>query len=152
MKVLRYVAEVTVAAPVGRVMRAVTDIASIHEWNPALSALHATDPVAVTGKPYGTRIRGLVPASVTYQTVTDTVATYEMSALGNFERGIWQVTEVAHGVSAVSHRFEHQGPILRLMHDAFTPVAMWRLERLRALLVHQAKTLEVIPPASHSFE
>lgn len=127
---MMYSSTLTIDAPPGSLAGILTDLGALAEWNPALGRVNETGQ-AQTGRRYRSRIRGVVPATIQYETISDAVITYRMQGPGVAERGVWTMDPLPDGSTRVRHEFAHTGLALRMMSAAFEPVAGWRLERLR---------------------
>ncbi|WP_413353886.1 SRPBCC family protein [Microbacterium sp. 1P06AB] len=127
---MMYSSTLTIDAPPGSLAGILTDLGALAEWNPALGRVNETGQ-AQTGRRYRSRIRGVVPATIQYETASDAVITYRMQGPGVAERGVWTMDPLPDGRTRVRHEFAHTGLALRMMSAAFEPVAGWRLERLR---------------------
>jgi hypothetical protein len=120
------------------VRRILSDVATLAEWNPAIGAVTTTDSTATTGVEYETRVRGLLPASIVFDTIDDAAITYRMRALGSEERGSWTWHTTPSGTT-ITHAFVHHGFLVNLFSHAFDDVPRWRLERLRNVLANASR-------------
>ncbi|MBF4461750.1 MULTISPECIES: hypothetical protein [unclassified Rathayibacter] len=112
------------------VLAVLRDARTLATWNPALGPLRPADQTVVTGRPYKTVIRGILPAVVVFTHADDALVEYRMRGAGAEERGRWLLERITDQESRVTHTFEHTGPLLSMLRRSFTPVANWRLERL----------------------
>ncbi|KQR61826.1 SRPBCC family protein [Frigoribacterium sp. Leaf172] len=121
------------------VRRVLVEASTVADWNPALSSVTAPPGPAVVGRAYPIRIRDLVGGRITYLEVGPTLVVHRLVAPGVDEQGEWRLEE-ARGGTVVTHRLEHRGIVLRVMHRAFEPVPAWRLERLAGVLSTMGRT------------
>jgi uncharacterized protein YndB with AHSA1/START domain len=126
--------------PPEAVRRVLFEAAAIADWNPALSSVTAPPGPAVVGRAYPIRIRDLVGGRITYLEIGSGLVVYRLVAPGADERGEWRLEEARGGGTMVTHRMEHRGIVLRVMHHAFEPVPAWRLERLDAVVPTTGRT------------
>ena len=126
-----YSASTVIAAPRAQLMLLLRRVDQLPRWNPAISAVRTRDIEAVTGRAYPAVIRGLLPATLTYDRQTSTEVAYTLSGLGASEAGRWTLVEESPGRTRVIHEFEHRGALLHLLRANFAPVAAWRVGRLR---------------------
>ena len=127
---MMYSATLTIDAPPDSLVDILTDLGTLAGWNPALGRVNETGQ-AQPGRRYHSRIRGVVPATIRYETISDALITYRMQGPGVSEQGVWAMDPLPDGRTRVRHEFVHTGLVLRLMSTAFEPVAGWRLGRLR---------------------
>jgi len=127
---MMYSSTLTIDAAPGSLAGILTDLGTLAGWNPALGRVNETGQ-AQPGRRYHSRIRGVVPATIRYETISDALITYRMQGPGVSEQGVWAMDPLPDGRTRVRHEFVHTGLVLRLMSKAFEPVAGWRLGRLR---------------------
>lgn len=127
---MMYSSTLTIDAAPGSLAGILTDLGTLAGWNPALGRVDETGQ-AQPGRRYRSRIRGVVPATIRYETISDALITYRMQGPGVSEQGVWAMDPLPDGRTRVRHEFVHTGLVLRLMSTAFEPVAAWRLGRLR---------------------
>lgn len=120
----------TVNATSADIRRTLEDVRLLATWNPAIGRLRTEDTTAVVGKPYRTRLRGAVTATITFEQIADTMVRYRMDALGSSEKGTWSWAENVPGRTTITHAFEHEGFLINMMSHAFEQVPSWRLGRL----------------------
>lgn len=127
---MKFTATRTIDAAPADIRRTLQDVRLLASWNPAIGRLLTDDLVATVGKPYRTRLRGAVPATITFEEINDTSIKYRMDALGSRETGSWSWEETAPGKTTTTHAFEHDGFLINIMSHAFEQVPTWRLGRL----------------------
>ncbi len=110
-------------------------------WNPAISGVRTTDDEARVGHPYSARIRGVIKATLTITSASVEEVTYVLEGTGFREIGCWAFRAAPGGGTVTTHSFEHSGAILRLMDNAFSEVAAWRVGRLRAVFAARGHTV-----------
>lgn len=115
-------------APVPQIRNALLDPRALPEWNPAF---HTVDGPAraTTGVSYPITVRGGLTGSWQYATIEDQRIDTTWRIPGFHETGTWRF-EPRGQDTLVIHEFHHQGPLARLLSNAYRGVAELRLDRL----------------------
>jgi uncharacterized protein YndB with AHSA1/START domain len=115
-------------APLSQVRDALLDPRALPEWNPAFRTV--AGPVgAATGVSYPITVRGGLTGAWQYATIEDQRIDTTWRVPGFHENGTWRFER--HGPDTlVTHEFRHEGPLARLLSNAYRGVAELRLDRL----------------------
>lgn len=113
------------------VLAVLIDAGRFASWNPALTHVDCPDPVAVTGAAYRATVRGVIPATFTYELIEPLRVVHRLAFRGFEELGEWELEPTGHGTTRVRHSFRQTGPVAALIPAGAAGVADLRTGRLR---------------------
>lgn len=115
-------------APLPQVRNVLLDPRALPAWNPAF---HTVDgpAQAATGISYPITVRGGLTGTWQYTTIDEQRIDTTWRVPGFHETGTWRLEPQGKG-TLVTHEFRHQGPLARLLSNAYRGVAELRLDRL----------------------
>lgn len=115
-------------APLTRIRHALLDPRALPEWNPALRSLRGPSH-AVTGTSYPITVKGGLSGTWEYTRIDDRDIDMTWRVPGFLESGTWQLDRHGDG-TIVTHEFRHEGPLARVLREAYRGAAELRLDRL----------------------
>ncbi|MGI8334795.1 SRPBCC family protein [Actinomadura scrupuli] len=121
--------------PPADVRRALLDPRALPDWNPAFHSLDGPAGAA-TGIRYPITARGGLSGHWEYTLITDHRVDAVWQVPGLRETGTWLLDE-RDGGTVVTHGFQHQGRLARLLRNAYRGVAELRLDRLAQRMAQQ---------------
>ncbi|GAA2396019.1 SRPBCC family protein [Nonomuraea africana] len=117
-----------VDAPPSRVRQLLLDAQALPDWNPAIRFIDGPAE-ASAGVQYATTVRGGLSGSWEYTRIDEQHIDTTWRVPGFLETGTWRLRP-HEGGTVVTHEFQHQGPLARVLSNAFRGVAELRLDRL----------------------
>lgn len=106
-----------------------TDIGSLHEWNPALRSVATTDHAAFINHTYNVSTVLPGPADLTYIVMSKNLVVWRLNVLGGREIGEWELSDSPQGTLVV-HRMTNSGLMFTAAARQMRNVPDLRLERL----------------------
>lgn len=124
-----------VSAPPSSIRDLLLDPRVLPDWNPAFHSLEGPAEAA-TGVRYPITVRGGLSGHWEYTLITDDRIDVTWQVQGFRETGVWRLEERTGG-TMVTHGFQHQGRLARLLSNAYRGVAELRLDRLAEWMARQ---------------